>query len=101
MPTLQEVRAIHDLPLVRDLLPEFESVVYARAVSPIGYDVGLRASGALVRLTAVMTPPGADTRWAVTIVTTHDRIDVEFPPPFVHAGSARVLSRHRMVSKAS
>ncbi|MGN8552301.1 UNVERIFIED_CONTAM: Gfo/Idh/MocA family oxidoreductase [Microbacterium sp. SLM126] len=85
--------AIHDLPLVRDLLPQFEGVAYARAVPPIGYDIGLRASGALVRLTAVMTPPGADTRWTVSIVTTHDRIDIDFPPPFVHAGSARVRVR--------
>ena len=85
--------AIHDLPLVRDLLPAFEGVVYARAVPPIGYDIGFRASGALVRLTAVMASPGADTSWTVSVVTTHDRIDVDFPPPFVHAGSARVRVR--------
>src|SRR4051794_23693842 len=31
--------AIHDLPLLRDLAPDFEDVVYARAVAPIGYAV--------------------------------------------------------------
>lgn len=85
--------AIHDLPLVRDLVPEFERVTHARPVPPIGYDIGFRASGALVRLTALMHREGADTGWRLRIVTTHDRIDVEFPPPFVHAGSARVTVR--------
>ncbi len=85
--------AIHDLPLIRDLLPTFDGCVHARAVAPIGYDVGFRAGGALVRLSAVMNPGGADTAWRLSIVTTHDRIDVEFPPPFVHDGSARASVR--------
>ncbi|MGA7148651.1 MAG: Gfo/Idh/MocA family oxidoreductase [Microbacterium sp.] len=85
--------AIHDLPLVRDLLPEIESVVYARAVAPIGYDVAIRAGGALARLSAVMLPAGAETRWRFTIVTTHDRVEIDFPPPFVHVGSAAVRVR--------
>ncbi|KQZ85837.1 dehydrogenase [Microbacterium sp. Root166] len=85
--------AIHDLPLVRDLLPEFESVEFGRAVAPIGYDVGIRAGGALARLSAVMLPAGADSRWRFTIVTTHDRVEIDFPPPFVHVGSARVRVR--------
>ncbi|MHC2998529.1 Gfo/Idh/MocA family protein [Microbacterium sp. HJ5] len=85
--------AVHDIPLVRDLLPEFEGVTFARALAPIGYDIGFQASGAVVRLTAVMQPAGADTLWRVRIVTTHDIIHVDFPPPFVHAGSARVTVR--------
>jgi predicted dehydrogenase len=82
--------AIHDLPLIRDLAPAFDAVTHARPIAPIGYDVGFVASGALVRLTAVMNPAGADTMWRLRIVTTHDRIEVDFPPPFVHAGGARV-----------
>lgn len=85
--------AIHDLPLVRDLVPDLEQVDYARALVPIGYDVGFRAGGALIRLTAVMLPEGADTTWRLSVVTTHERIDVDFPPPFVHDGSARVRVR--------
>lgn len=85
--------AIHDLPLVRDLLPDLEAVLHARAVAPIGYDIGFRASGALVRLTAMMHPAGADTMWRLTVVTTHDRVEIDFPPPFVHGGSARVRVR--------
>lgn len=85
--------AIHDLPLVRDVAPVFEEISFARALPPIGYDIGFRASGALVRLTALMNASGADSLWRVRIATTHDRVDVDFPPPFVHAGSAAVRVR--------
>lgn len=85
--------AIHDLPLLRDLVPEVATVAFARPVAPIGYDIGLDGNGALVRLSAVMLPAGPDTLWRVTIVTTHDRIEIDFPPPFVHAGSAVVQVR--------
>jgi hypothetical protein len=36
-----------------------------------------------------MLPDGADALWRMSIVTDIDRLDVEFPPAFVHAGSAR------------
>lgn len=85
--------AIHDLPLVRDLAPTFEHLAFARAIPPVGYDIGFRASGALVRLTAVMNPAGADPSWRLTVTTAHDRVDVDFPPPFVHAGAAGVRVR--------
>lgn len=85
--------AIHDLPLVRDLAPRFERVVFARAVAPIGYAVGFIASGIPVQLTTVMLPDGADSLWRVTVTTTRDRLEVTFPPAFVHAGSARVRVR--------
>lgn len=85
--------AVHDLPLVRDLLPGFERVEYARAVPPIGFDLGMRTGGALVRFSVVMLPEGADSLWRLSIATTHDRVEVEFPPPFVHAGSARTTVR--------
>ena len=82
--------AIHDLPLVRDLAPQFERVVFARAVAPIGFAVGFIASGIPVQLTTVMLPEGADALWRLTVTTERDRLDVTFPPAFVHAGSARV-----------
>ncbi|MBD3943564.1 Gfo/Idh/MocA family oxidoreductase [Microbacterium sp. NEAU-LLC] len=84
---------VHDLPLIRDLAPERERLVYARAVPPIGFDLGYLASGVVVRHSAVMLPPGADTLWRMSIHTDHDRIDIAFPPPFVHAGSAHVRVR--------
>ena len=85
--------AVHDLPAVRDLAPAFEGVDFAAAVPPIGYTVGFRASGVRVLLTAVMLPDGPDPAWRLTIGTSTDRVDVEFPPSFVHAGSARVRVR--------
>ncbi|MGN6220430.1 MAG: Gfo/Idh/MocA family protein [Microbacterium sp.] len=85
--------AIHDLPLVRDLAPRFERVVFARALAPIGYAVGFVASGIPVQLTTTMLPGGGDTLWRVSVATATDRLDVAFPPPFVHAGGARVRVR--------
>ena len=85
--------AVHDLPAVRDLAPDFEGVDFAAAVPPIGYTIGFRAGGVRVLLTAVMLPDGPDPVWRLTIGTSTDRVDVEFPPSFVHAGSATVRVR--------
>ncbi|TDN91293.1 putative dehydrogenase [Microbacterium sp. BK668] len=85
--------AIHDLPLVRDLAPRFERIVFARALAPVGYAVGFVASGIPVQLTTVMLPDGADALWRLTVTTDRDRLDVDFPPAFVHAGSASVRVR--------
>lgn len=80
--------AIHDLPAVRDIAPGIDEVVYARLAPPIGYLVGYRAGSVLVQLALTMLPAGPDALWRVSIATSHDRIEVNFPPPFVHAGSA-------------
>ncbi|CAH0153861.1 MULTISPECIES: Gfo/Idh/MocA family oxidoreductase [unclassified Microbacterium] len=85
--------AVHDLPLVRDLVPDATEVVWARAIPPVGFDLALRAPEALVRFTVVMAPEGADSLWRVNVATDRARIDVDFPPPFVHAGSARTSVR--------
>lgn len=85
--------AIHDLPAVRDIAPGIDEVVYARVVSPIGYLVGYRAGGVLVQLALIMLPEGPDALWRMSIATSHDRIDVNFPPAFVHAGSAATRVR--------
>ncbi|MBD8206796.1 Gfo/Idh/MocA family oxidoreductase [Microbacterium sp. CFBP 8790] len=85
--------AVHDLPLVRDLVPDATEVAWARPIAPIGFDLGLRSADAVVRFTVLMVPEGADSLWRVSIATAGDRIDVDFPPPFVHAGSARIAVR--------
>ncbi|MDQ1082117.1 MULTISPECIES: Gfo/Idh/MocA family protein [Microbacterium] len=84
---------VHDLPLVRDLLPAAPELVWARPVAPIGFDLALRADGALVRFTAVMLPEGADSLWRVSVATAAARVEIEFPPPFVHVGGARTTVR--------
>jgi hypothetical protein len=85
--------AIHDLPAVRDIAPGVDEVAYARLVSPIGYVVGYRAGGVLVQLALTMLPEGPDALWRMSIATSHDRIEVNFPPAFVRAGSAATRVR--------
>ncbi|KQR63747.1 dehydrogenase [Arthrobacter sp. Leaf337] len=80
--------AIHDLPAVRDVAPGIDEVVYARVAPPIGYVVGYRSGGVLVQLALTMLAEGPDALWRMGIATSHDRIEVSFPPAFVHAGSA-------------
>lgn len=84
---------IHDLPLLRDLAPRLDRVVFARPLAPIGYCVGFLAAGIVVRLTAVMLPTGAEALWRFAVATSRDLIDIEFPPAFVHDGSARARVR--------
>jgi predicted dehydrogenase len=85
---------IHDLPLLRDITPSLDRVVFARPISPIGYCIGFVAGDVLVRLTAVMLPSGADALWRFSVSTARDLVDIEFPPAFVHGGSARARVRH-------
>ncbi|MGH1549623.1 Gfo/Idh/MocA family protein [Leifsonia poae] len=85
--------AVHDMPAVRDLAPQLERVLYARLAPPIGYSVGFVASGVVVQLMLTMLPDGYDALWRLTITTDGDRVDVDFPPAFVHAGSATVTVR--------
>ncbi|ALX66616.1 Gfo/Idh/MocA family protein [Microbacterium sp. XT11] len=85
--------AVHDLALVRDLVPGAPEVVWARTVAPVGFDLGLRAGDGLVRFTTAMLPEGADSLWRVSATTAAARIEVDFPPPFVHVGGARTTVR--------
>ncbi|MCI1020451.1 Gfo/Idh/MocA family oxidoreductase [Microbacterium sp. C5A9] len=85
---------VHDLPLLRDLAPRLDRVVFARPLAPIGYCIGFIAGDVLLRLSAVMLPAGADALWRLTVATGRDLVDVEFPPAFVHDGSARARVRH-------
>ncbi len=81
--------AIHDLPALRDIVPHIDEIVYARALAPLGYALGMRAADTLVHLSALMLPEGADALWRMSIDTSLEHLDVEFPPAFVHDGSAR------------
>lgn len=84
---------VHDVPLLRDLAPVIERVAFARPVPPIGCALGFVASGVPVQVTAVMVPGGADALWRMRIATEADLLEISFPPPFVHAGSAGVEVR--------
>ncbi|BCW34465.1 oxidoreductase [Arthrobacter sp. StoSoilA2] len=82
--------AVHDLPAVRHFAPDIEAVQYARFVPPIGFAVGYKANGVNVQLALTMLPAGPDVLWRVTFSSPEQRLDLEYPPPFVHAGSGRV-----------
>ncbi|WP_156761532.1 Gfo/Idh/MocA family protein [Microbacterium karelineae] len=81
---------MHDLPAIRDLAPDFEGLDDARALPPIGCALGFRASGIPVRVTAAMLPGGADALWRMTIDMPGDRLTIDHPPAFAHAGSTVV-----------
>ncbi|MHC6591493.1 Gfo/Idh/MocA family protein [Arthrobacter sp. C152] len=85
--------AIHDLPAVRDVAPGIDEVVYAKIAPPIGYLVGYRAGAVLVQLALTMLPAGPDAFWRMAIATSTDRMEVDYPPAFVHAGSAALRVR--------
>ena len=82
--------AVHDLPAVRHFAPDIERIEYARFVPPIGYAVGYKASGVSVQLALTMLPAGPDALWRMTFSSAEGRLDLDFPPPFVHAGSGWV-----------
>ncbi|MFF2840818.1 Gfo/Idh/MocA family protein [Paenarthrobacter sp. NPDC057981] len=86
--------AIHDLPAIRHFAPDIEAVQYARFVPPIGYAVGYTASGIDIQLALTMLPGGPDSLWRMTFFTESLRLDLDYPPPFVHAGSGSVTTRN-------
>lgn len=81
---------IHDLPAVRDLAPRIDRIAYARALRPIGFALGFVASDIVIQLVAAMQTEGADALWRMSILTHDDVVAVDFPPSFLHDGSAAV-----------
>ncbi|WP_382309428.1 Gfo/Idh/MocA family protein [Herbiconiux sp. UC225_62] len=81
--------AIHDLPLIRRLLGPVDdvAVVSASALSPWGYEVGLSTAGRLVHAIGALTEQWRPT-WELEVVSDSARMLLEFPPSYVHAGSA-------------
>lgn len=84
--------AVHDLPLVRRLLPPTDGapavrVAHARWLRPWGYLVVLEVNGVLVELHAVFGQAWKPA-WTLEAVSGRARLAVGFPPSYVHAGSA-------------
>ncbi|MCJ1698063.1 Gfo/Idh/MocA family oxidoreductase [Rathayibacter caricis] len=91
--------AVHDLPLVRELLGRVSpsawstaQVVSAEFLAPFGYLVVLTAGDVLVELHAVMGT-ASEPDWRLTAIGTDDAGDdliaeVRFTPSYVQAGSA-------------
>jgi len=81
--------AIHDLPLVRSLLPRFDDlrVLSAHVLRPFGYQIVCTAGGKLVELHATMTATWRP-EWTLEAFGDDRALRIDFTPSYVHAGSA-------------
>lgn len=86
--------AIHDLPLIRQLLRRVSPEAWQRVrllsaepVHPGGYLVVLRADEVLIELHAVMSQ-NWEPSWHLTATDDRTLLDMEFTPSYVQAGSA-------------
>jgi predicted dehydrogenase len=79
--------AIHDLPLIRRLLPSFDDVTVARSLKPWGYMVTLSSPTQVAQLIAVM-PGHWGPSWTFGATGPGYELSVDFPPSYVLAGSA-------------
>jgi myo-inositol 2-dehydrogenase / D-chiro-inositol 1-dehydrogenase len=82
--------AIHDLPLVRTLVPRFDDLVVhsAYALAPFGFQIVLTAGAKRIELHATMPANPWRPEWVLEAYSDDQALRVEFSPSFVQAGSA-------------
>lgn len=80
---------IHDLPLIRTLLPYFDDLEVLSAIylPPMGYHIVLAVGGKRVELHALMSDTWRP-QWRLEAISAGQRLRTEFTPSYVHAGSA-------------
>jgi predicted dehydrogenase len=80
--------AIHDLPLMRRLLPSdaVPRVTSARLLRPFGYALNIEAAGVIVDLMGLMHGHWQPD-WKLEAVSGDSSLELDFTPSFVHAGS--------------
>lgn len=81
--------AIHDLPLIRQLIGaawDDVEVLSAEVLRPFGYLIVLRVGAVHLELHAVMSENWAPS-WHLTAFGDHTVADIEFTPSYVQAGS--------------
>jgi myo-inositol 2-dehydrogenase/D-chiro-inositol 1-dehydrogenase len=78
---------IHDIPLIRELRPTVDRVVYASVLDPIGYAMAALCGQGCVELVSVVTGDW-DAAWQLEAWSRTAELSIEFPPSYVHAGSA-------------
>ena len=84
--------AVHDLPLVRRLLPDDPArieITHASWRAPWGYLVLMRIGDVRVELHASMGQPWKPS-WTLEAISERASLQIDFPPSYVHAGSATV-----------
>lgn len=81
--------AIHDLPLVRRFVPDFDDleVLHAAIARPGGYNIGLRAGGRSIELLAAMNNTWKP-EWTFEAIGPDSALKLTFTPSYVQAGSA-------------
>jgi myo-inositol 2-dehydrogenase / D-chiro-inositol 1-dehydrogenase len=81
--------AIHDLPLVRTFLTQFNDlkILSAAPIAPFGYRIMLTAAGKRIELHAAMTRTWRP-EWVFEAFSDDQALHVEFTPSYVQAGSA-------------
>jgi hypothetical protein len=79
--------AIHDIPLIRSLLPPLSAVPFATVLEPVGYAITARCGPGAAELASVVTGEW-DASWELEAWSEAGRLFVGFPPSYVHAGSA-------------
>ncbi|MGO3885673.1 MAG: Gfo/Idh/MocA family protein, partial [Mycetocola sp.] len=81
--------AIHDLPLIRRFLPEWQNVRVrsAAGLSPFGYGITLTAGDRGVLLAAAFNRHWRP-RWELEVIGDTSSLHIEFTPSYVQAGSA-------------
>jgi myo-inositol 2-dehydrogenase/D-chiro-inositol 1-dehydrogenase len=78
---------IHDIPLVRALLPAMDRVVFASILEPLGYAMAALCGRGFVELVSVVTGEW-DAAWQLEAWSGTVELSIEFPPSYVPAGSA-------------
>lgn len=81
--------AVHALPLVRTMLPDYVGleVLSARQLAPFGYMIGARAGDRALQLVGTMHGHG-ESYWELEAVADEATLRIRFTPSFVHGGSA-------------
>ena len=84
--------AIHDLPLVRALLGQFDDlrVLSAEALAPYGYVITLTADGKRIEVDAVMSTTWQP-NWTFDAYADDQALHIDFPPSYVQAGSGTAM----------
>lgn len=79
--------AIHNLPLVRHFVPEISAVSFAATTDPWGYVIAASGPRGSVEFLARIGGPWRPD-WTLTVWGRDAELALDFPPSYVHGGSA-------------
>ncbi len=88
--------AIHDLPLIRTVIPRLDTVRFATHLAPWGYGITATGPGGSVDLLARVGGTWQPD-WTLSVWGQDTELELSFPPSYVHAGSATAWMRRNGV----